>query len=184
MPMLYNNPASGRPNERSRKTRLTPHSRAMPVRHMLEGGLDAAKWFTRLCTEGIAGLQDRSSRPHKLRHPTPRCIIRRIEALWHQRWTGQRIATELGISPFTVSRTLHRSGWAGSRISTPSRRPIAMSAADPTRGSTSTSRSWHASRPPDIESPDDTPACTEAVEPDGNTCPSASTTIPPWLSPL
>ena len=103
-----------------KNARLTPHSRAVLVRRVLEGGQTpkaaaaafgvcpktAAKWVARFRTEGIAGLRYRSSRPHKLRHPTPEYVIRRIEALRHQRCTGQRTATELGPSPSTVSRTL------------------------------------------------------------------------------
>ena len=69
-----------------------------------------AKWVARFRTEGIARLQDRSSRPHKLHHPTPQYIIRRIEVLRRLRWTGQRTDTELGISPSAVSLTLHRLG--------------------------------------------------------------------------
>ena len=55
-------------------------------------------------------LRDRSSRPHKQHHPIPEYVIRRIKALWHPRWARQRAATELGISPSTVSRTLRRLG--------------------------------------------------------------------------
>ena len=105
-----------------KNARLMPHSRTVLVRRVLEDGQPpkaaaatfgvcrktAAKWTARFRTEGIASLQDRSSRLHKLRHPTPECIIRRTEALRRQRWTGQRTATELGISPSTVSRTLRR----------------------------------------------------------------------------
>ena len=70
----------------------------------------AAKWVARFRTESIAGLRYRSSRPHKLRQPAPEYFIRRIETLQRQRWTSQRIATELGIAPSTVSRTLRRLG--------------------------------------------------------------------------
>jgi hypothetical protein len=31
--------------------------------------------------EGLAGLEDRSSRPHRLRQPTPREVIEKIERL-------------------------------------------------------------------------------------------------------
>ncbi len=37
-------------------------------------------------------LNDRSSRPHRLRCPTPPEVIERIEALRRQRFTGQQIA--------------------------------------------------------------------------------------------
>ncbi len=50
------------------------------------------------------------SQPHKLHNPTSEYVVRQIEVLWHQRWTDQRATAELGISPSTVSRTLHRLG--------------------------------------------------------------------------
>jgi transposase InsO family protein len=94
------------------------------VRRVVEGGqtpkaLSAAvgvcprtvqKWVKRFRTEGVAGLQDRSSRPHRLRHPTPPETIARIEALRRQRWTGAQIERETGVSKATVSRVLRRLG--------------------------------------------------------------------------
>jgi transposase InsO family protein len=58
----------------------------------------------------MAGLQDRSSRPHRLHRPTPASTVERIEALRRQRFTGQQIAQDLGVSPATVSRVLCRLG--------------------------------------------------------------------------
>jgi len=68
------------------------------------------KWVSRFEAEGEAGLRDRSSRPHRLRRPTLAPTAARIAALRRERWTGQRIAAELGISPATVSRVLRRAG--------------------------------------------------------------------------
>jgi transposase InsO family protein len=68
------------------------------------------KWVKRHATEGIAGLQDRSSRPHRLYRPTPQAIVERIEALRRERLTGKAIAAETGVSPATVSRVLKRLG--------------------------------------------------------------------------
>jgi transposase InsO family protein len=68
------------------------------------------KWVARFEAEGIEGLKDRSSRPHRLYRPTPEAIVERIEALRRQRWTGKQIAAEAGVSPATVSRTLRRLG--------------------------------------------------------------------------
>lgn len=68
------------------------------------------KWVDRYRREGWAGLQDRSSRPHRLRRPTPQAVIETIERLRRQRWTGKQIAVEAGVSPATVSRVLHRLG--------------------------------------------------------------------------
>jgi transposase InsO family protein len=103
--------------------RLTRHGRELLVRQMVSGQTTKAaaraagvcprtarKWLARFRAEGIAGLQDRSSRPHRLREPTPAAIIDRVEALRRQRFTGKQIAAELAISPATVSRILKRLG--------------------------------------------------------------------------
>ena len=70
----------------------------------------ARKWVARFEAEGAEGLRDRSSRPHRLRRPTPMAVVDRIAALRRQRWTGKQIAAELGVSPATVSRVLRRLG--------------------------------------------------------------------------
>jgi transposase InsO family protein len=70
----------------------------------------ARKWVDRYHREGRKGLRDRSSRPHRLRSPTPQMVIDRIEALRRQRVTGKQIAKEAGVSPATVSRVLRRLG--------------------------------------------------------------------------
>jgi transposase InsO family protein len=58
----------------------------------------------------LAGLQDRSSRPHRLYRPTPQPVVERIASLHRQRLTGQAIAVEVGVSAATVSRVLKRLG--------------------------------------------------------------------------
>lgn len=68
------------------------------------------KWVARFRAEGAAGLRDRSSRPRRLRRPTPPEVAARIVALRRERWTGVRIAAGLGLSPATVSRVLRRAG--------------------------------------------------------------------------
>lgn len=102
--------------------RLTAHSRAELVRRVLDegqprGAVAAAfgvdvktvgKWVGRFRAEGAAGLADRSSRPHRLREPTPPEIHEQIIGLRRQRFTGQQIARETGVSPATVSRVLRR----------------------------------------------------------------------------
>ena len=65
-----------------------------------------SKWVARFEAEGPAGLQDRSSRPKRLRDPTPAETVERIIALRRQRFTGQQIAQQSGVSPATVSRIL------------------------------------------------------------------------------
>ena len=107
-----------------KNARLTPHSRAELVRRVLEQRQTpkavatafgvccktVRKWVARFQAEGPDGLQDRSSRPHRLYRPTPAPIVRRIEALRRERCTGRQIAAEVGVSPATVSRVLRRLG--------------------------------------------------------------------------
>jgi transposase InsO family protein len=64
------------------------------------------KWLARFVAEGPAGLEDRSSRPKRLREPTPSQTVERIIALRRQRLTGKQIALETGVSAATVSRIL------------------------------------------------------------------------------
>ena len=103
--------------------KLTPHGRERMVRAMLRGETPKAaahaagvsprtarKWLVRYKTEGLAGLQDRSSRPARLRKPTPDETVARIIALRRQRLTGKHIARETAVSPATVSRVLRRAG--------------------------------------------------------------------------
>ena len=103
-----------------RNARTTPASRASLVRRVLsEGqspkavatafGVDVKtvnKWVARFVAEGPAGLADRSSRPKRLRDPTPSETVERIIALRRQRFTGQQIAQQTKVSPATVSRIL------------------------------------------------------------------------------
>jgi transposase InsO family protein len=103
---------------------LTPAGREAMVRRIVEGGQTpeavsqavgvcpktVRKWVKRFRTEGIAGLQDRSSRPHRLYRPTSPETVHTIEALRRQRWTGKQIALATGVSPATVSRVLGRLG--------------------------------------------------------------------------
>ena len=103
--------------------RLTPRGREHMVTMVLSGQTPKAvgeavgvcprtvrKWVARFEAEGLAGLQDRSSRPDRLRQPTPQAVIDRIETLRRQRLTGKAIAAETGVSPATVSRVLKRLG--------------------------------------------------------------------------
>jgi len=102
--------------------RLMIHQRERLVREVLEGRLGlceaaaehrisrqtAAKWVRRYRELGVAGLDDRSSRPHRLRRPTSPELMLRVEALRRERWTGDRIAQATGLSRATVSRILRR----------------------------------------------------------------------------
>jgi transposase InsO family protein len=106
-----------------KNARLAPHGRERIVRQVLSGQTPKAvseaagvcprtvrKWVARYRAEGLAGLKDRSSRPHRLHRPTPPAIVSRIEALRRERRPGSHIAKALGISPATVSRVLRRLG--------------------------------------------------------------------------
>jgi transposase InsO family protein len=103
---------------------LTPLSRADLARRVIEEGQDpkavatafvvsektVSKWVNRFEAEGLAGMHDRSSKPHTLRQPTPASTLERIAELRRQRWTGKQIAKEVGVSPATVSRVLKKLG--------------------------------------------------------------------------
>jgi len=107
-----------------KNARTTPYSRAEMVRRVTElhetpkavatafgvSVRTVAKWLARYRAEGPVGLADRSSRPHKLRKPTPPAIAEQIAALRRQRLCGKQIAATLGVSPATVSRVLKRLG--------------------------------------------------------------------------
>jgi transposase InsO family protein len=107
-----------------KNARLTPVGREAMVRRVVEGGQTpqavseavgvcprtVRKWVKRFRAEGVVGLRDRSSRPHRLRQPTPAETVARIEVLRRQRWTGAQIAQETGVSTATVSRVLRRLG--------------------------------------------------------------------------
>ena len=84
-----------------KNARLTPRGRDRIVRQVesgqtLEAVAEAAgvcprtvrKWVDRYRREGLAGLLDRSSRPHRLRQPTPQAVAEEVERLRRQRWTG------------------------------------------------------------------------------------------------
>jgi transposase InsO family protein len=106
-----------------KNARLTPHGRERIVQRVLSGQMPKAvgeaagvcprtvrKWVDRYRREGLSGLSDRSSRPHRLRRPTPQAVVEQVEALRRQRRTGKQIAAELHISRATVSRVLKRLG--------------------------------------------------------------------------
>ena len=106
-----------------KNARLTPRGRERIVRQVESGQTPEAvakaagvcprtvrKWVDRYRVEGLPGLWDRSSRPHRLRRPTPAATIEIIERQRRERWTGKQIAAEAGVSPASVSRVLHRLG--------------------------------------------------------------------------
>ena len=70
----------------------------------------AAKWTHRYQKEGLPGLHDRSSRPHRSPRRTGEALAEHVEQLRRQRFTGYHIAQTTGLSRATVSRILRRLG--------------------------------------------------------------------------
>ena len=71
------------------------------------------KWRDRFLAEGQAGLQDRSSRPHRSPTRTARRKRRQVLRLRRERrWGADRIAHEVGIAPSTVQAILRAAGCA------------------------------------------------------------------------
>jgi len=106
-----------------KNARLTPLGRERLVKMVVSGQTPQAaseavgvcprtvrKWVKRYQAEGLAGLHHHSSRPHRLREPTPQAVIDRIESLRRQRMPGKEIAATVEVSPATVSRVLKRLG--------------------------------------------------------------------------
>jgi len=106
-----------------KNARLTPLGRAELVRRVEAGLTPRAvatalgvsvrtvfKWLRRYRSEGVSGLQDRSSRPHRTSLKLSPAEVAQVELLRRQRWTGEQIAFETGVSRSTVFRTLRRLG--------------------------------------------------------------------------
>ena len=77
------------------------------------------KWRQRYQAEGVAGLQDRSCRPHHSPAAIAPELVAWIERLRRQRWTGPQIARALHLSRATVARYLQRLGLARLRALEP-----------------------------------------------------------------
>ena len=104
--------------------RLSPRGRALLVERILVQGLraeDAAqaagvtvrtayKWLKRFRQEGPEGLVDRSSRPHRCPHATPRAIADQLMEKRRARQTYRQIAGQLPVAPSTIARLLRRAG--------------------------------------------------------------------------
>lgn len=107
-----------------KNARLTVHSRERLVKLVLDCGWTkraaarafhvsektVAKWVRRYQEQGLSGLKDRSSKPHRSPHRTVFSLLEKVFVLRRQRWNGLRIAQELGLSRATVSRALRRAG--------------------------------------------------------------------------
>jgi len=105
-----------------KNARLTVHGRVLLVQRAIQEGLrpievaqamgvsarTVYKWLLRFREEGLTGLQDRSSRPHRCPHATSSECVQQVLARRKQRQTYRQIATELGIGLSTVARYLKR----------------------------------------------------------------------------
>lgn len=70
----------------------------------------ASKWVARFRAEGVAGLGDRSTRPHRIPRRVPARLVRRIEQMRLKRFGSHRIAWTLQIARSTVYAVLRRLG--------------------------------------------------------------------------
>ena len=68
----------------------------------------AAKWVRRYQSQGVAGLLDRSSRPHRSPRATSSPQVALVIELRRQHRPAYQIAQRTGLSPATVSRILRR----------------------------------------------------------------------------
>ena len=107
-----------------KNARLTPLRREEMARRVIAGEMSrpeaatsfgvapktVSKWVGRFRDFGPAGMPDRSSRPRRMRRPTPAHVVERIVHLRRHRLTGAHIAVATGVSTATVSRILKRAG--------------------------------------------------------------------------
>ena len=104
---------------------LTPEGRRRMVACVLDQGwtieatadrfqVDAKtvrRWRDRYLAEGDAGLQDRSSRPHRSPNRTPRQMRRKVCRIRKKRrWGADHIAHEVGLAASTVQNILNQAG--------------------------------------------------------------------------
>lgn len=109
---------------RPKNAALTPIGRALLISRVRQQGwsvaaaADAAgvsrrtafKWLARFDAEGLAGLQDRSSRPHRIPKACSAGEIARFEQRRRQRAPLWRVAQDCGRSLATVARYMARAG--------------------------------------------------------------------------
>lgn len=108
-----------------RNAQLTPKGRRILVDRIVVEGWPVAvaaesmgvsretayRWLRRWRSEGVAGLEDRSSRPHRSPNRTPVEVEERVcELRRTRRWGPHRIAYALGMPRSTVERILRRRG--------------------------------------------------------------------------
>lgn len=106
-----------------KNARLTPKGREVLVERLERGERPADvacamgvsvrtvyKWRKRYRGEGVAGLRDRSSRPHNTPCRTAERVATKVIRLRRERRTMDRISDETGLSRATVGRILARHG--------------------------------------------------------------------------
>ena len=106
-----------------KNARLTPYRRAELVARVQGGeaghrialafGVSVRtvrKWWARFKDEGLSGLADRSSRPHRSPRQTPIELRWSVEVLRRQRWSCAEIGSAVGMSAATAARILRRAG--------------------------------------------------------------------------
>jgi transposase InsO family protein len=109
-----------------RTARLNVFGRQLLVNRVLRDGWSMAKaaeaqsvsrttvhkWIRRYRAEGEAGLEDRSSRPHRSpRSTSPELVQAVLAARVERRWGPHRIGPLVGIPPSTVYAVLDRTGF-------------------------------------------------------------------------
>jgi len=116
--------------------RLSVHSRRLIASRVLDEGWSyteaaaaagvsrktATKWVARFVQEGVPGLHDRSSRPHRSRPMVPARLVSKIRRLRERRHGSHYIAYWLGIARSTVHKVLRRLGL--SRLAPVEPRPV------------------------------------------------------------
>jgi transposase InsO family protein len=118
--------------------RLSVHSRLTIARRVLEEGWTvtaaaraadvsrqtASNWVKRFAAEGVAGLADRSTRPHTIPRQVAQDLVSLIRALRLQRMGPHRIGWTLGVARSTVYAVLRRLGLSHLRRLEPPRQVI------------------------------------------------------------
>lgn len=108
-----------------RRAMLTPFGRLLLVQRVREmnwtvpraaesagvSRMTVYKWLRRYDQDGVAGLEDRSSRPHRSPQETPAEMVAAVlHARRTRRWGPHQIGPAVGLAPSTVYSVLRRAG--------------------------------------------------------------------------